>query len=251
MKKITKLATLILSVIMLAISMTACSLFSNQPDNSGGGGNEGVSTPNTQTITVYNGENHVTYTATLGEVAKIDVFTKPGYYFVGAYDTAEGGTKYFDSTGNSTMVWGAGNPDTYYARFASVLECSYKDTLREDGGIWFTFTLDEEIMSAINGNLDHKLNVNISFEAACEETWELRKAYITNNKSGGTNHICFDEAIQLPNNAMYKSFNYSFEIKAREFKNGNVYFYIYNSTIVSVKDYYVKNITLDIEFASE
>lgn len=258
MKKTAKLATLFLCVIMIISSLTACSIFSNQPDSSGSGGGGDNPTPKTQTISVYNGDIPTTYTVTLGEVAEIDVFTKPGYYFVGAYDSAEGGTKYFDGNGNSTMVWGAGNPDIYYVRFESISGLSFSQTLRDEdpykwanGGFWTAFTLSNEMIQAINSNLGADLNVTISFDAACEQEWQLDKVYLTNMKSGGINHICIDDKSegQLLADGKYKTFSYTFTIEAKEFKAGEVYLYVHNSTLVSNTKYFVKNAVLNICFA--
>lgn len=258
MKKTAKLATLFLCVIMIISSLTACSIFSNQPDDSVSGGGGDNPTPKTQTISVYNGDIPTTYTVTLGEVAEIDVFTKPGYYFVGAYDSAEGGTKYFDGNGNSTMVWGAGNPDIYYVRFESISGLSFSQTLRDEdpykwanGGFWTAFTLSNEMIQAINSNLGADLNVTISFDAACEQEWQLDKVYLTNMKSGGINHICIDDKSegQLLADGKYKTFSYTFTIEAKEFKAGEVYLYVHNSTLVSNTKYFVKNAVLNICFA--
>lgn len=258
MKKTAKLATLFLCVIMIISSLTACSIVSNQPDGSGSGSGGDDPTPKTQTISVYNGDTPTTYTVTLGEVAEIDVFTKPGYYFVGAYDSAEGGTKYFDGNGNSTMVWGAGNPDIYYVRFESISGLSFSQTLRDEdpykwanGGFWTAFTLSNEMIQAINGNLGADLNVTISFDAACEQKWQLDKVYLTNMKSGGINHICIDDKSegQLLADGKYKTFSYTFTIEAKEFKAGEVYLYVHNSTLVSNTKYFVKNAVLNICFA--
>ncbi|MBQ8424915.1 MAG: hypothetical protein IJX17_02705, partial [Clostridia bacterium] len=206
-----------------------------------------------------NGNSSTNYTVTFGKTATIDVFTKPGYYFTGAYDTD--GTKYFDGNGNSTMVWGVGNPDTFYAKFESVSKCSYLeiDLDEEPQSFLFSkvsryFTLSDELISAIKANLDYNLNVSISFDAACDTTVNqyLSYAYISNLSSGGTNHYCFEEKTLVPKNGVYKNFSYNFTIKAREFKNGKVYFFINHSYDLYDPDvFYVKNIKLKISFANQ
>ncbi|MBE5730815.1 MAG: hypothetical protein E7350_02550 [Clostridiales bacterium] len=259
MKKLAKLGTLLFVMIAIITSLTACSIFSNQVNNNENNGDDKPA-PQTQTITVYNSDTPKTYTVTLGEIAKIDIFTKPGFYFAGAYDSADGGTKYFDGDGNSTMVWGEGNPDTYYVRFESISTLMFTQTLRDEepykwahGGFWTEFILNDEMKRAINGNLDTDLTVNISFDAACEQAWQLDNVYLTNMKSGGINHMCISSQAegQLLSNGAYKTFSNTFTIKAKEFKNGEVYLYIHNSTLVGNTKYFVKNITLDIKFATE
>lgn len=75
----------------------------------------------------------------------------------------------------------------YYVRFESISGLSFSQTLRDEdpykwanGGFWTEFTVSNEMIQAINGNLDADLNVTISFDAACEQKWQLDKMYLTN-----------------------------------------------------------------------
>lgn len=133
MKNIIRSVALLLCAVMLLSCLSGCSIlydmaFESDTDQ----GNDKKPQAKKQTITVYHDGTAKTYTATLGKVAEIDIFTKPGYYFAGAYDAEKGGTKYFDGNGRSTMVWGVGNPDTYYVRYESIYSLNYTEKQREE-----------------------------------------------------------------------------------------------------------------------
>ncbi len=260
MKTLKKLATMLLSMILI-FTTTSCSIFSNQPDNTDDDENNN-STPKTQTITVYNDDVPTTYTVTLGEVAEIDIFTKSESYFVGAYDAPDGGTKYFDGNGLSTMVWSAGNPDTYYARFASIYDLTYSQMQYAEepyamgttgNGCYIAFDFSEELKSAIAGNLDKSLKVTLSLDISMNDKepnkkgWDFNKIGITNLKNGGE-LIILDEKIPCKVDT-YTNYVYTAEISSRLVQNGTIYVYMQNGyTIYSNFRYYAKNISVQIEF---
>lgn len=256
MKKMTKLATLFLCVIMIISSLTACSIFSNQPDSSGSGGGGDDPQPKTQTINIFNGDTPTTYTVTLGEVAEIDVFTKPGYYFVGAYDSAEDGTKYFDGNGNSTMVWGAGNPDTYYVRFESIYNLTYTAKQREEdpykwNGVsekYVTFAFSDELKNAVSANLDANVVVNVSVDISCDSSWSFKDIDLKTLKSGGETYV-LGENEQLAGGT-YKTFTYSATIPTRLLQSGEIHLYLkgLDSNLINAAYYYYKNVSIAITF---
>lgn len=255
MKKIMKSVSVLLSIVIIIMSITSCSIFSNQSDNDSKMNEKTeMPPPQTQTITVYKGETPTNYTVTLGEVAKIDVFMEPGFYFVGAYDSEEGGTKYFDANGNSTLVWGSGNPSTYYARFDNISNVTYTQTLRDEdpyswhsGLKYFTFEFSESLKNAIKANLDEELLVSVSFSVTRERNWDIGNAYLTNLKTGGEKYVCF-ETVPLSSSS-YKEFSKTFKVKAKLVREGCMYFAIEAPiTIIESVDYSIKNITLDIAF---
>ena len=256
MKKITKLVTFLLCLTTLAISLTGC--FGNDSGNDDGGNNPPPA-PRTQTITVYNDEIPTTYTATYGEVVTIDVFSKQGYYFVGAYDAEEGGTKYFDGQGNSTMVWGAGKPDTYYVRYNSIYNLTYNSTQREEdpykwNGVaekYVTFAFSNDLKRAISANLDAKLNVTISIDISCDSSWGFKDIDLKTLKSGGETYV-LGENVQLTGGT-YKTFTYSAEVPTRLLQSGEIHLYLkgLDANIINAAYYYYKNVSISISFVAE
>lgn len=252
MKKLIKLATLLLGMAMLFMSATACSVVSNKA-NSGTTSNVSENSATTQTITVYKEETPITYTVKYGEVAQIDIFTKQGYYFVGAYDSPEGGKKYFDGNGSSTVVWGVGNPETYYARFEDISAIQFTQAQHQEdpasfltGGLTFTFEFDQALKNAILANLDENLSVKISFDAINSDSWQM-DAYLTNLKTGGEKYDILN-ATKLDKN-QYLSFEKEFKIPARQLQNGNMYLRVETGAIINGNKYYsVKNIMFSISF---
>ncbi len=256
MKTLTKFATLLLSILLL-VSMAACSAFNNPGNNDDDTDDD--TPPQTQVITVYKDDTPTTYTVTLGEVAEIDVFTKPGYYFNGAYDSAVGGTKYFDDNGLSTMVWGAGNPSTYYARFDSIYNINYYELQYEENpyamstsgnASYIDFEFSNELKRAISQNLDKELRVTISLSLSNNsKDWNFGAVGITNLKSGGELTI-FEE--EIPNRAnVYTNHVYTTTLSTRLLQNGKIYIYLYNGyTIWSNVRYYAKNISVQIQFVN-
>lgn len=256
MKTITKLATLLLCIIMSITSLSACSIFSNQSDDSGSGDGGDNPQPKTQTISVYNGDTLTTYTVTIGEVAEIDIFTKPEHYFVGAYDSPEGGTKYFDGNGNSTMVWGVGNPDTYYVRFKSIYDLTYTAKQREEdpykwNGVsekYVTFTFSEELRNAVSANLDTNIVVDVSVDISCDSSWSFKDIDLKTLKSGGETYV-LGENEQL-SGGTYKTFEYSATIPTRLLRAGEIHLCLkgLDSNLINAAYYYYKNVYIMIRF---
>ncbi len=255
MKKHNKLAALLLSSI-IAVSMTAC--FDSNSSQESSDQYSSSSAKKTQTITIYNGSTPTEYTVTLGETATIDVFTKPKYYFKGAYDSVEGGTKYFNSDGASTMIWGAGNPDTYYTQFGSIYDLTYSaNQLDETPYRWngtatkyVEFELDEQFKKAITQNLDENLKIDVSFQLSCDKNWDFQQAWLTNMTQGG------EKTVLLKNTTLvgeqYSSTSTSNILSARLFQSGKIYvgFHALDSNLMNLAYYYVKNIIVSVSFAN-
>lgn len=260
MKMISKSISFIVCILIAIMPIAGCSLlkYRNESAEQSKGDNIKESTvPKIQEITVYNDDTPVTYSVTVGDVAVIDAFTKRGYYFTGAYDSRTGGKKYFDAKGNSTMLWVAGNPDTYYARFESVETLSYsqiryeEDPLKWDGGIYeryVEFELDEEFKNAVNANPDMKLSITVSLKISCDYSWEFKNVSVTNLKSGGES-TKLDSDIKLSaKQYVYKT--YTTEMSAGLFRKGMIYVSLLGreGANVTATRYYVKNVALSAAF---
>lgn len=276
MKKIIKSATLLLCAVMLLTSLSACSIFNDFSNNGGNSKDHSdtqtkakteaqtetkteaqtESSPKTQTITVYNGDTAMTYKATFGKTAKIDVFRKSGYYFVGAYDSPNGGMKYFDCNGNSTVVWGVGNPDTYYVRYESIYNVNYVEKQRsEDPYKWdgvsekcVSFEFSDALNQAISANLDRNVIVTVSVDISCDDSWMFQKIALKTMKSGGETYVLGTD-LQLAGGT-YKTFTYSASIPARLLQSGEIHLYLkgLNSNLLTLAYYYYKNVSVAIVF---
>ena len=259
MKKFAKTLVLFLSMVLIVCSVAACSAFSDN-NNADDGGKEDTSTePKTQTITVYKDDTPVTYTVTIGETAKIAIPSKPSYYFVGAYDAKENGTKYFDLNGDSTMVWDEGNPDKFYARFESIYNLTYENKQRdEDPYTWngvtekyVTFEFSGELKNAVSANLDAKLKVDVSVDLSCDDSWSFKDIDLKTLKSGGETYV-LGENEQLTGGT-YKTFTYSATVPAKLVQSGNIYLCLkaLDSNLLELAKYHVKNVSLTITFVQE
>ncbi len=252
MKNFRKTLALLLCVILLAISMTGCSIFSNGQE--GGGG---APVPQKQSITVYKDELPLTYTVTVGEVAQIDIPQKPGYYFVGAYDAAVGGTQYFNAGGQSSMVWAEGSPAVYYARFESVSNLTYSLMRYEEDPYcvdwhekYLEFEFTDELKNAIAANLDEQLTVTVSLKVTCDDRdWGFGKVGIANMEEGGERTI-IGEHIGITA-GQYTPATYTTTISARLVNDGKIYVYVHAKDyyIQGAIHYYVKNVAVQISFA--
>lgn len=250
---IKKLLVMLILGIMVG-SVSACSFLSSGTNGSLDGEKQ---TPVTKKITVYNGETPVEYTLTCGEEGQITVPTKPGEYFVGAYDAKEGGVKYFDIDGKSTVIWAEDKPTVFYSRFASIYDINFTQLKSDEspyswhsGGVRFVFEFSDEMKNAVLGNLDADLNANIKFEVACDEkNWKFTEAYVTNLKSGGTQYAYFDGDDYLLQPSPYKKLEKTFTLKSKMVKEGNMYFYIEAPyTIWENVKFHVKNVQLTVNF---
>ena len=251
----------ILLLIATLFSLSSCKLISlgssnDDSENSGNSqGDNADSKKSKQTVQVYSEGAAISYTFTGGETAQIEIPSKNGYYFSGAYDSPNGGTKYFDIDGTSVSAWYTGNPSVYYAHFDPISKCRFSEVQRDEnpfswhyGIVWFTFDLGEEFRTAIQANTDKEIAVSVSFDVTCDNSWEIGEACITNMKSGGEKFKCFSS---LPLTAdTYKKCTYQYKIKAKLLKSGTVYFSINAPYTVWEKvKYHIKNVELIAEFA--
>lgn len=245
----------IILVLATLVSFASCNVLFPEEKTGDGGTKKGNKTE--QSITVYVEGTPVSYTAVIGEVLTINIPNKQGYYFVGAYDREQDGTKYFDESGNSTMVWSDGNPTTFYARFDAIQNIHFTQVLREEdpyswhsGELFFQFDLDNKLKNAVNANFEANMKVDVSFEATCEENnWDINDVYLTNLKTGGEKYYFFQTADVVSSN--YTKFEKSFTVKAKLVKDGVMYFHIEAPyTVWQNVDYSIKNITLSISFES-
>lgn len=117
-------------------------------------------------ITVIDGDNTSTYTVDYGTIPSIKQNTKNGYYFDGAFDSKEGGTKYFDHNGCSVMAWKRGNPNVFYVRYTPISQLHYKsETLNYSSVVdkMITLPMPARFVNAIEGNKDKNVKIKVNF----------------------------------------------------------------------------------------
>jgi len=257
MKNTFRIMALILALITLVTVTAACG--KKNKDKDGESSQTEETGPITKEIIVYSNGMPNTYTVTVGETPSISVPAKSGCYFVGAFDSLEGGNKYFDEMGKATAPWDKNAPTTLYAQFKSVTEMTFSQVLRDEdpvlwrqGGTWLTFQMNDQMKNAISANLDATLNIKISFAAMQARGWDLESAYATNLKEGGEKVHIVSTAAQLSGNT-YTTFEKEFQFKAKLIKDGQIHLYVAGEAINMVfgnNDYSVKNATINVSFAS-
>ena len=274
MKKMTRLLVALIGTFTILAFLTACGSDNSSDKNNGSSvsdpkdpeKDEPEETPKveTQTIKVISDGQETSYDIVIGSKAQIDVISKPGYYFVGAYDKYVGGTQYFDSNGHAVMnSWSKGCPNTYYARFESIYDLTFNQVLRDedpyswvDGLVSFEFSLSEEMQKAINANLDANLNVTISFDGKHTNGYGWTRGFLSNLKTGGEHFYLFGEddgdGATCLGKSQYETLSRDFTIKAKLLKDGKLYLYLDTPLIIMRSwKYSVKNLNLTISFAQE
>lgn len=111
-----------------------------------------------------------TFMVTEGQVANVTSFTKPGYYLMGIYDQNEGGTRYFDSSGESTTVWQKTYPTTLYAQWGKIGELSkmlgakfQEEAYEYTWAVNLIWAIPSDFLNAVNGNLTKDITITLSF----------------------------------------------------------------------------------------
>ena len=258
MKQSIRFLTLALALVMLALAMVACgstSSTSSKPSATTPPKEEETESKECS-FTVYVDGKPTAYTVLKGEVAQIDIPTKPGYYFEGAYDAEVGGQKYIDESGASTMVWDKTKPTELYARFESIDTLFYSVyELDESPATWvdedfsMTFELDQKMKNAIAANLDATMIVEISFAITHTNNRELNQAYLTNMEQSGEKFFLVQSLVLL-NKDHYTTFSETFEMKAKLLKDGNLYLIVDGASFVLFQSnhFSIKNIALSVYF---
>lgn len=261
--KNTKKIVMVLTALALCLSMcllTACGLLeppqskdkqTKNKQTNGEQTNEKKS--ETQTITVYKDNTPISYTVTFGEVAKIDVLTKSEYYFAGAYDSREGGTQYFDASGQSTSVWEKGNPDTFYVRFASIydlkMEFEETETIHYSGttDLKRGYTFSPAFQAAIKGNMNRKLEMVYSFRAKGDSFYMRFLDLNTDAAEELTKEKKYN-----PSSDNYSDFAGSAEISAGKLVRGKVHLRLsagsYSRPTLLNHAFYIKDLKITFRF---
>lgn len=185
------------------------------------------------TISVYNDDIKTDFEVYYEKQAQITPFVKPGYYLSGYYTEPEGGEKYFDLNGKSTQVWQKNMPNTFYAQWKPISELNFTGkTLYSDEPKTLSFysvacyyTLPDEFINAIKGNLKEDFTVTLHFKAK-EKLGSVISNYapltirVQDGKGDGAS-VYGKQTLTPPNE--YKSYDLSFTVEAESFKKGIIY----------------------------
>lgn len=213
------------------------------------------------TVTVYDGENSSQLVATYGEKPSLTVTGKKGYYLEGVFDAQEGGTKYFDSLGNSLLKWESSFPTTLYMRWGDIRtlqeEISVFGNEPQGGGSSGRRTaevkLSDPFVSALKGNFDEKLKIEYSIDLKTGEGWEaspIRMEVKGYDNTGADKYAVFEVT---PTVGTFSTFTGSAKISATDFADGNIYVCVLNTKgaigALAYPVFYSRNLTLKISFA--
>ncbi len=171
MKKFIKLFATCALFVIVCLTFTACGIFGN-----GGGDFKNKSV----TISVYNGSASSNYTLAVGKEAHIEPVLKSGYYLTGFFDSETGGTKYFDTSGDSTSVWQKDYPTTFYAQWDDVKNLGtqawdglYNNQYYLGMPKTLSFTASNtQFVNALQGNYDKTIEITLKLRIATQE-WPL------------------------------------------------------------------------------
>ena len=247
MKKIRKICAVLLA-------FAAVMSFGGCFGGNGGGEEPKIPTAEKVQVSIYKDGTPTPYEFTVGEVASIPVPAAPDLYFAGVYTAPEGGTRYFDETGKSTMVWQKDSPTELYVRFESIYNLNFSETdCLEDPLSWtgygnaaFVYTPDTAFRNAIKGNLDKKLVVNYSFlYKDSSGNSRIKTTYFFRNSDNSSGEVY--NRTELEGTDSYVTYCGSFTLRAGDLLNGDLHFYIEKSYGYE-KVYHVKNVQVSFAF---
>lgn len=246
MKK--RIIGILLVLVIIAISLTACNLGSDSDNESPSG-----EYSKDDAIVVYDEGAQSKYSFASSQYAHTRVYSKPGYYMEGIYDSPTGGTKYFDELGKSLTPWqnDGARPNTFYTRYAPVAGLhSTSDVLYEDAksASWYAiceYVPPKYIVSAAMGNLNRYVEINIQYKAK-DEVSETCFVYLKDSlESSATETSMYRQELTKS----YKEYTVSLKVPARFMKTGEL-IVVFNRTN-NFKYGYFKDIVIDITFTDE
>ncbi len=226
MKKIITSTMIIIIVICLCFTSTGCMdfLFSAL----GLGSDDSESENNKIVLQIHVNEETLSVNAYEDEQVTIEKLAiKQGYYLTGYFDAPEGGTKYFDSNGNSLSVWSKSNPIEFYAQWGGIdnyVLCENlvwsKNYYKFYSNTYFTIILnDGDEISAIAGNLSRKIHLSINFKMSCPDykTWDCSLYIVDDDTSAGEIH---NKTYFTLNGSEYNTFSFEMDVSAKAFSKG-------------------------------
>lgn len=246
--KIFKSLIAIVLLISTIFSISACTLFYSPS------GENGINKRENIDIVLHNGNETKTCTVVTKEIATVDLFHKPGYYFKGYFSAETGGEQYFDSKGKSLVEWKKTFPTTLYAQWESIYDMSYKSeeyfttkALAGDGATGRTLELPNEFVAAISDNPSAKMKMTIDFKAKYVSNWDDDPLTLTiQDVSGSSGERIARSSTPLTDN--YQSYNFEFTFEAHKLKNGEFYWWMNNNSAGYFVTFYIKDFSYTLSF---
>lgn len=200
-------------------------------------------------VEVKDGDYSKKFTIKLNEACIIEYLTKPGHYLKGYYSSELGGTKYFNSIGESESDWKDSYPKILYAQWepiSALPEFNDSKFVEEPKNMGFyssiTSKLSPEWINAVKGNLNHDMTLSVSFR--CRNSGNIisssRMLMDIVDRYGSSGETFASEYIEGIN-SNYKSFSFVKTIPGKACSKG----FINNSIVtycegaITIKEYYV------------
>lgn len=252
MKNLKRTHLLIVCVaVFLIISTSFCACFSSNGSSSSK--KTAKTSKKTTSVTLNTGSSSNSVTATIDEELSVAIPAKSDYYFIGYYDSENGGECYINNEGISNSVWQEGFPSKLYAHWDSIDNLYYSnnyfvsETYRY--GFYsksFKYNLPTDFKNAIKGNLNRTIKVIVHFESK--------------QKAGSFNiadcdlKLCDDQddygAVLSKYNftapSEYKNYDVTMSTSAKGLKNG--YLYLIFDLGYSNTSFFLRGLSIEIKF---
>lgn len=201
------------------------------------------------TLKVVDGEFYKNFNVLCGEKAEVEALYKRGKYLKGYYDAPEGGNKYFDSMGASTVIWSENFPTTYYAQWGElselpVMELQFYTDKPHSGNPSEEIDLLPEIANAVLGNIDGQIKVTATFERYNSSGIGLGISLRDTFSSG--RETFFSE--EYTGSRSYKTYNIEAVVPAECGRAGGICFSGYDTSVNLMSSSFTKDMFLTISY---
>ncbi len=151
---------------------------------------DSVKPPEYSLITIKSGDSEYSAQVEIGKSPHVDLPTKDKHICTGLYSLETGGTQYFDSNGDSTMIWQADFPTTLYARFESIVGQKFTSKILWDedpnyikySGNWFKFNLSNDFINILESNSSLQVKITVYYQLSGKSNYEI-EAFISSSQS--------------------------------------------------------------------
>ena len=232
MKKLGLYVVLAILVLLAVSVFTAC-IFSPTSSSTNNNDDSQQEEIKTTSITIFDGEYSKEFTVKNGKQVNIDALYGRDKYLKGYYNAEEGGTRYFDSMGKSTVVWSADLPNVFYAQWGKIEEIDaqtvqyFTDTPNTRSDTILTIDLSPELYNAVKGNLDSTLKIDMQFSRYHSRggniVVELRDTFEEGDELFYSGKFAGNEG-----NGSYKDYSISVDVTAECGRAGGIYIKIHD-----------------------
>lgn len=255
MKKFTTSIMIIIITLCLCFTSTGCLDFFS---SSGLGNNNSELENNKMVLQIHINEETISVNAYEDEQVTIEKLAiKQGYYLTGYFDAPNGGTKFFDSDGNSLSVWSKSNPTEFYAQWGDIDNFVLTQEHKWDDQNYFSYysyiyfnfcVTDGDKVSAIAGNLSRKLHLTISFSFKETNDPNAVRTLSIKDNTGSAGEV-YEEINFAVISTEYNDFIFDIEVSANAFskttyKDRPAYITYFKFNGPDMRRSYIKNISI-------